>query len=276
MSRSSEYAWLFACPQDDKCGYIRRTLELAADLRADVHMDFFANQRFLFQMRGACVAVKPDSLRIYLRGGVEQLPAKSLRVHAYFILHVEQRELPCDFEADILDAAWEGKDPYLSLAMPGAMGHNQRRCNVRIPVCWQDVPGLRLWRAKKESGDVKDWEPLPLEELELRDISAGGVQVSLASKSPLLPDLLHSEIMLTDGDFAIRGKSAPALNITGAIVRKSGEPAEPKTVLGIRFQSWAQTRGEALVWRSLRAEEGIPPLGAWVFQVILERSRGAK
>lgn len=79
-------------------------------------MDFFVHNRLVYQLKGACVEVRPDALKVYLRGGVEHLPPVGMEVHVYFSSRVERKSVPFDFLTRVVSAERKGR--FLSLVEP--------------------------------------------------------------------------------------------------------------------------------------------------------------
>jgi hypothetical protein len=159
------------------------------------------------------------------------------------------------------------------------MGHNQRRYNVRIPVSKRDIGNFRMWYGKLAGspGDLHDpqrkmqWLPIPHEEVEIMDISAGGMHLGIASASSTLESLARRELLLLNGEFDVKGKNLPPLAIVGSIIRLLREDNHAWARLGVQFRRWAMVRKGELNWLPLGEQDGIAPLGSWVFQNILSR-----
>ena len=83
-SKATSFARLFFRKTDENAQALRQILSLAIETRADFNMDFFVHNRLVYQLKGACVEVRPDALKVYLRGGVEHLPPVGMEVHVYF------------------------------------------------------------------------------------------------------------------------------------------------------------------------------------------------
>lgn len=269
---------LFFRKPDLKKEEVRKSLSIAQEARVSFNLDFFLNKRLVMQMKGFCTDLRADSIRLYLRGEKNYLPPAGMQVHAYFTLREGRKSLPHDFLCELIRTEKVGDDIFLLLSMPTEMGHNQRRNNVRIPITKDDVPGFRLWFGKpvlSQDGDgtVKlDWCPFALEHVDVFDISAGGVMLSVDPVSPLHPMLSMREMMLVGGDFGTKG-ACQQLLLAGSVVRvKPNEQLLP-TVVGLRFKRWALRRDGKFHWMHLAAEDGVAPLGAWVFHVILSRGR---
>jgi hypothetical protein len=281
-SSPSAYSWLFAGNLENKPLYIRQSLALAMEMRVDFHMDFFHDNHVIYQHKGMCIQVEADQIKIYLRGDFNRLPPQGMEVHVYFSLHIERKTLPCDFSAKVISVVTENRDTFLVLTLPGDMGHNQRRYNVRIPISKQDIANFRVWYGKPSGvpGAVDDarrkiqWLPVPAEEVDVLDISAGGMHLGVAVTSPTLEFLARQELLLLNGEFDVKGKNLPPLAMVGPIVRLMREDAWAR--LGVQFRRWAMVRKGDLNWLPLGEQDGIAPLGSWVFQVILSRYKSER
>jgi hypothetical protein len=280
-TETSPYAWLFSGKQDDMPHYIRQSLALARELRADFHLDFFLHNRVLFQKTGACAEVRQDSIKVYLRGDNENLPTVGMKVSVYFSLRIDRKTLPCDFVSEVMGSEREGKDSFLLLRIPTDMGHNQRRYNVRIPVTKEDIGNFRVWYGKPEVGEDEahnakvQWVPFQPDHLDILDISAGGAHIGVTTSSPLLPLLSKGEMLLISGEFSLKGKSV-SLAMVGPIVRLVKDGKMPWARIGVHYRRWAQVKQGGLNWLPLNTQEGIAPLASWVFQTMLERYRVEK
>lgn len=279
-------ARLFFGKTDEKAQSIRQNLMLALETRADFNMDFFLHDRLLYQLKGACVEVRADAVKVYLRGGNHQLPPPGMRVHVYFVLRLERKSVPFDFLSEVRFTEREGGDAFLWLPMPEDMGHNQRRYNVRVPVRKEEIEGFQVWYGKP-AAEVQvevvgpdapaaqkiQWVPVPLEHTELLDLSAGGAQIGLAPTAPVYPLISPREMLLTRGTFELKDKPPQHLAMVGTVVRVHRSDDLPWAQLGVSFRRWGAMMGDRFVWRNLGDQEGISPLGAWVFQLILNRRK---
>jgi hypothetical protein len=281
---SSAYSWLFSGNRDDKPLYIRQSLALAMEMRVDFHMDFFYDNHVIYQHKGICTQLEADHLKIYLRGEFNRLPPQGMEVHVYLSLRIEHKTLPCDFVAAVIGVVRENRDTFLLLSLPADMGHNQRRYNVRIPVAKKDIAHFRVWYGKPagNSGHADDarrkvqWMPVPDEEVDVLDISAGGMHIGIAVTSSVLDSLARRELLLVNGEFDVKGKNLPPLAMVGPIVRLMREEKHAWARLGLQFRRWAMVRKGELNWLPLGEQDGIAPLGAWVFQVILSRYKSER
>lgn len=278
-------ARLFFGKTDEKAQSVRQNLTLALETRADFNMDFFLHDRLLYQLKGACVEVRTDAIKIYLRGGNQQLPPQGMRVHVYFVLRLNRKSVPFDFLSEVRFAEREGGDAFLWLPMPEDMGHNQRRYNVRVPVRKEEIQDFQIWYGKPVAIQEKvvgpdalisnkiQWLSVPLEHTELLDLSAGGAQIGLAPSAPVYPLISTREMLLTRGTFELKDKPPQHLAMVGTVVRVNRSDDLPWAQLGVSFRRWGAMAGGRFVWRNLGEQEGISPLGAWVFQLILNRRR---
>lgn len=281
-------ARLFFGKTDEQAQVVRQNLNLALETRADFNMDFFLHNRLLYQLKGTCVEVRSDAIKVYLRGGNSQPPPPGLQVHVYFALRVNCQAMPFDFLTEIRSTEREGGDTFLWLAMPEELGHNQRRYNVRVPVCKEDIQDFQLWYGKppRTSADQPagpeprpastpkvEWVPVPLEHAELLDLSAGGAQIGLARSAPVYSLVSSREMLLTRGIFELKDKPPQHLAMMGTVVRVHKPEERPWVQLGVCFRRWGSQTGDRFVWRNLGEQEGVSPLGAWVFQQILNRRR---
>lgn len=269
--------WRFSGKRDEKSGLIRDSISMAIEMRTDFHMDFFLDNRVVFQMKGACTNLGPDSMKVYLRGEVTRAPVPGMKVHVYFSLRVDRKTMPCDFNAEIINMEREGADQFLRLTIPDEMGHNQRRFNVRIPVSKSEIRNFRMWYGKPSAApdgarsSQVEWLPVLDEHFDIIDISAGGMHVGMTSASPILPFLSKNELILSTGEFEVKGKPVSTLSMVGMIIRIERDERLPWTRIGVNFRRWAVVRQGTLNWLPLTQQEGISPLGSWVFQTMLTR-----
>ncbi len=280
-SKATSFARLFFRKTDENAQAVRQILSLAIETRADFNMDFFVHNRLVYQLKGACVEVRPDALKVYLRGGVEHLPPVGMEVHVYFSSRVERKSVPFDFLTRVVSAERKGGDSFLWLNLPEKLGHNQRRYNVRVSASKEDIRDFRVWYGKPvvdaEAGDVRlRWVPISLQHVELLDISAGGLQLLVARGSPVYPHLAPREVLLVRGTFELRGRSPQQLIMVGSVVRMSKSEDASRAGLAISFKRWGKMVGGHFVWRDLGRQEGINPLADWVFQLIFNRRRLAR
>ena len=266
---ASSYAWLLAGDQNNPL-YIQQSLMLAAQLRLDFHLDFSVSKHVVYQYRGLCEQFDANGLKIWLRGEVERMPSVGMEVHAYFSLCIERKTLPCDFTAKVISTSPEGSEKYIVISLPADMGHNQRRHNVRVAVGKGDISNFRLWYGKTVGTHQVEWMPFADNQIDVLDISAGGMHLAVGIASPLLPQLARQELLLVNGEFEIKGRDNPPLAMVGPIVRLLREE-DTRARLGMQFRRWAKVRKGDLRWLTLGEQEGIAPLGSWVFQNILTR-----
>ena len=280
----SSYDWLFAGTGDNKPLYIRQSLTLAMEMRADFHMDFFHDKRLIYQYKGLCSQLEDGQIIIYLRSDFERLPLQGMEVHVYFSLRIGHKILPCDFLTQVTEVVAKKRETFLHLAVPQDMGHNQRRYNVRIPVTKRDIGNFRVWYAQpfgsSGSADIASkkvqWIAIPDEEVDVLDVSAGGMHIGVAANSSALSFLARRELLLINGEFDIKGKILPPLAMVGPIVRLLREESHAWARLGVQFRRWAMVRRGELNWLPLGEQDGIAPLGSWVFQGILSRYKSER
>lgn len=269
---------LFFRKPDIKKEEVRKSLSTAQEARVSFNLDFFLNKRLVMQMKGLCTELRSDSIRLYLRGEKSYIPPAGLQVHAYFTLRDGRRNIPHDFLCELIRTEKVGDEVFLLLSMPLDMGHNQRRNNVRIPMTKEDVPAFRLWFGKpitapEGDGTIKlDWLPFEAEHVDMYDISAGGAMLAIDHASPLHAMITMREMILLGGDFGTKGVSHQLL-LAGSVVRIKPDERKRPTLVGLRFKRWALRRDGKFHWMHLAPEDGVPPLGAWVFHIILSRGK---
>lgn len=282
-SKVTPFARLFFRKTDEKARAVRQTLDLAIEARADFNMDFFIHKRLAYQLKGACVETRPDALKVYLRGCMDHLPPAGMELHVYFSLRVDRKAMPFDFPARVLSTEREGRDSFLWLNVPGELGHNQRRYNVRVPVSKEDVRDFQVWYGKPVAGSGSGsagaegpkmrWIPIDHSHTELMDLSAGGIQLVVAPDAAVYPLLSPREVLLAKGTFELRDKNVQQLAMVGSVVRMYKSEDAAWASLGISFKRWGSVVDGRFVWRTLGEQEGVSPLASWVFQRILNRRR---
>lgn len=273
-------ARLFFRKTDEKALAVRQMLSLAVETRACFNMDFFVENRQTYQLKGTCVGVRSDALKVYLRDS-DRLPSVGMEVHVYFLLRLDRRSVPFDFSARVLSSERRGGDFFLWLNTPEELGHNQRRYNVRVTASKEDIRDFRVWYGKPVAAAEADgaegprlrWMPISLQHAELIDVSAGGLQLLVARDSPVYPHLAPREVLLVRGTFELRGNSPQQLIMVGSIVRMTKNEDTTWASLAISFKHWGNMVDGHFVWRHLGEQEGINPLAAWVLQLILNRRR---
>lgn len=282
-SKGLPFARLFFRKTNEKAQAVRQTLALAIETRTDFNMDFFVHKRLAYQFKGACVEARSDAVKVYMRGSHEHLPPAGMEVHVYFSLRIDRKSVPFDFAARVLSTEREGRDAFLWLNAPEELGHNQRRYNVRVPVSKEEIRDFQVWYGKplvktgeenaEGGGPRVRWVPISLEHTELLDVSAGGLQLVVAPEASVYPYLSPREVLLAKGTFELRDKNPQQLAMVGAVVRMDKGEDRPLASLGVSFKRWATLVDGRFVWRHLAEQEGISPLAAWVFQLILNRRR---
>ena len=115
--------------------------------------------------------------------------------------------------------------------------------------------------------------PISPKHVEIMDLSAGGIQLGLSPSAPVYSLLSPKEVLLVRGTFDLRDKSSQHLAMMGTVVRMIPPENHVWASLGIRFRRWGALSDGRFVWRNLNVQEGVAPLGKWVFQLILARHR---
>lgn len=270
--------WLFTGDSRDP-HYILYCLELARDLRVCLHLDFFLNKHSISQLRSVCVKVDRQRLVVCLLEEVPRLPPAGMETQVYFTVRGGRRNVPCNFTTKLEALHSERGSQYMTFPMPDYMGHNQRRHNVRIAMSKEDIPGFSVWHGSLASGNAPSgvpglrWTQLEEESFQLQDLSAGGLCLDVQDTCREYARLLPKELLLIKGDFALPDKPPLPLALVGSIVRINVSERRRTKSLAVRFQRWLQARDNRNFWLKVDEQDGVPSIGVWIFQLLLERNR---
>ena len=59
----------------------------------------------------------------------------------------------------------------------------------------------------------------------------------------------------------------------GSIIRVNESERQKIKALAVRFQRWLCEREDKGVWLKVDEQGGVPAIGVWIFQYLLERNR---
>lgn len=258
--------------------YIVYCLEYAMDLRSCLHLDFFIGHGQTSQLRSVCVAVDRQRFIVNLLDDVPVLPSQGRNARVYFSIRCGRKSVPCSFEARVLRGRRDESGQYLFFALPEYMEHNQRRANVRVDVNKESIPGFAVWHGKLSSGgDASSpslhWTRMEDASVRLADISAGGMRLEVLETCREYPALHARELLLIKGDFSVQGRKPAHLSVMGSIIRVNESERQKIKALAVRFQRWLCEREDKGVWLKVDEQGGVPAIGVWIFQYLLERNR---
>lgn len=274
----NEENWLLTGDSRDP-SYIVRCLELAREMRVCLHLDFFLNRSQISQLRSVCVAVERGRFVVCLLDEEPRLPPVNMETQVYFTLRGGKGSVPCNFTTRVESLRKERGGQYMAFAMPDFIGHDQRRCNVRVDVDKENIPGFSVWHGSlTSSGDPGGvpglrWTRLEDDCCKLMDLSAGGLRLDVRDTCQEYPRLLPRGILLVKGDFALQDKPPLPLSMVGSIVRINVSGDQRVKSLAVRFQRWLQARDNRNVWLKVDEQGGVPTIGMWIFQLLRERNR---
>lgn len=259
--------------------YIFYCLELARDLRACLHLDFFSNKSLISQLRSVCVNVTRGRFVVCLLEDGLPLPSVGMETQVYFSVRDRKLSVPCNFTTTLETLRRESDGLHMVFPMPDYMGHDQRRHNVRIDMDKEGVPGFSVWHGCLAGSEGASgvpglrWTQLEDASFQLRDLSAGGLSLDVQDSCREYARLLPKELLLIKGDFALPEKPPLPLALVGSIVRIREFEHESRKNLAVRFLRWLQERDTRNVWLKVDDQGGVPPIGVLVFQLLLERNR---
>ncbi len=259
--------------------YISYCLDLARDLRVCLHLDFFLNKHQISQLRSVCVNVDRRRFVVCLLEDVPRLPPVGMETQVYFTVRGCRRNVPCNFTTKLEALHRDRGGQYMTFPMPDYMGHDQRRHNVRIDMGKEGIPGFSVWHGSLASGDDPSgvpglrWTQLEEDSFQLQDLSAGGLRLDVLDTCREYTRLLPKEVLLIKGDFALPEKPPLPLSLVGSIVRINVSERQRMKSLAVRFQRWLQARDDRNVWLKVDEQGGVPSIGVWIFQLLLERNR---
>ena len=259
--------------------YIVYCLEYAMDLRSCLHLDFFIGHRQTSQLRSVCVAVDRQRFIVNLLDDVPVLPSAGMEAQVYFTIRGGRKSVPCSFKTKVLRGRRDESGQYLFFALPEYMEHNQRRANVRVDVVKENIPGFAVWHGNLSSGGDAvaspslRWTRMEDASVRLADISAGGMRLEVLDTCREYHGLHPKDVLLVKGDFSVQGKKSSPLSVVGTIVRVNESEKQKVKILAVRFLRWLQLREDKGVWLKVDEQGGVPAIGVWIFQYLLERNR---
>lgn len=259
--------------------YIVYCLNYAMDLRSCLHLDFFIGHRQTSQLRSVCVAVDRQRFIVNLLDDVPDLPSSGMAAQVYFTIHGGRKSVPCSFKTKVLRERRDESGQYLFFALPEYMEHNQRRANVRVDVGKENIPDFAVWHGNLSSGGDAlaspslRWTRMEDASVRLADISAGGMRLEVSDSCREYYNLHPKDVLLIKGDFSAQGKKSSSLSVVGTIVRVNESEKQKIKTLAVRFLRWLQLREDKGVWLKVDEQGGVPAIGVWIFQYLLERNR---
>lgn len=231
-------------------------------------------------MRGICVAINAD--RMLIDVGLPHQPDQWIgrKAHVYFQLSGRKGPEHYDFFSPIIRIAAYNDGYALEIKKPRQILNNQKRAFVRLQPSSELIEEVVLWYVPARSGSPGDMtylrEAFCAGDVQIQDISAGGVRVRLNNSDPVVKRFKAADIgvmRLVADNGEERGQLNLWLVCQLVIVRQ--EKGSPTSDISFKFRKWATDPGdgEDFAWFPTEKDGGVPPLAAWVMRRHLEIHR---
>lgn len=236
--------------------------------------------------RCQCVAVDPENITMQFgeENPVTLWTGKQASFFFRLVTHNTVRFF--DFVSTLQHVKKNGMFFQVTLPLPIVLNNQQRRVFVRFEPAEFTLPKLGVWfgkpvtsppvadsqtalehvEADKHATRTLHWHSLPDNQVRVKDVSAGGIQLLLASSNPLWDNLEKGHMFLVETTLTESAYKSPiTIVMAGSVTRILPTSRVGICGAGIKFQRWAQVIGNKKTeWIPLRNLEGIPPLTAWI------------
>lgn len=245
---------------------------LAVQQYTTVNLIFFLDHTPYSQIKALCVGVKKGYL--VTKVSLEKIENSQIiwgsEVNGYFTVR-DDTLVHCHFKSHLIRMyTAPGNAMFLVFPLPRYIDFNQQRFSRRVRFEKEFTKNLNIWHGELQGGDIESlpqlrWITLNNHICEIGDISANGLMLEMAEKSPLVPRFNINDRILVRGNFGTPGK-ALLLFIIGAIVRKMPDPENEELLnIGCSFLNWRRvddTRNTS--WIRCDPQEGIGAVSQWI------------
>lgn len=255
----------------------------ALDFRYNVFLDFIHANRVSYQARAICIEVSPTTIRFQLRDEHDYIPAKSMKLSCFFVLARHEKKLPCTFSSQVITTIKDENTIFIEIEMPTVVVHEQRRNNVRIPITESEIPNFQIWSGREtetlDNGERRNkfvWDMIDKQYVQLVDISAGGLLLTLSNECTLYPSIKLNTLFLCSGNFYSPHKPETSLLLIAKLKRFNNHESDKAVTLALQFVRWAQISEEGTSWINVSQDEGVSFLGSWLTPHLVKFTREQK
>ncbi len=231
-------------------------------------------------MRGVCVAINADRMLIDVSLPHQPNQWIGRKAHVYFQLSGRKGPEHYDFFAPITRIAAYNDGYALEIQKPRQILNNQKRAFVRFQPSSELIEEVILWYVPSHRGSPGDMaylrEAFCAGDVQIQDISAGGVRVRLNNSDPVVKRFKPADVgvmHLVADNGEDRGQLNLWLVCQLVIVRQ--EKGSATSDISFKFRKWATdpSEDEDFAWFPTEKDGGVPPLAAWVMRRHLEVHR---
>lgn len=254
--------------------FVASCFQEALDLRHSVFLDFYHAERVAYQAKVRCVEVTNTTLRFLFLHEKDYIPAKTMELSCFFVIVQNNKKVPCSFSTRVITSFKKEYGIIVEVEMPTSVEHKQRRNNARIPITINEIPNFQVCCGRDietlEGNERRNkfiWDIIDKEHVELINISASGVMLTLSKEYELYSNVKLDSLFLCSGNFYSLNKPETSLLLIAKVKRLMDHDKDRRVALGLQFVRWAQVSEEGTSW--INADEtGVSFLGSWIIPLV--------
>lgn len=246
--------------------------DLAIQQYADLNLFFYLDKCEYSHIKSMCVGIKKG--HFITRTPLAQIAKTPIvwgtEVNGYFSVRDTRLET-CHFRTNLARIYNAPPDSiFLVFPLPRVIDHNQRRFSMRVNLDEEVADKFGVWHGILEGGDdtalpALRWLGLDPRHCPLAELSANGMRLDFAEKSPMLEKMSINDEMLLRGNFGIPKKPVEIFALGNVVRIMPKLESEGMVSVGCHFRAWRKTDSPfSQAWFKADTEVGIGVIAQWL------------